>query len=71
MTTPLEQVILDAELDELLNRLWTFRDHVGENVPDEILRTPSGDYNVRNRYGAILFHISTLSSILNTFRETD
>jgi len=65
----LTEVLLDSEVNTLRLQLLRFRKHVQEQVPDTLLFTPGGGPNLSNRYGAILVHVSSLLSILNTFGE--
>ncbi|MGW8178138.1 MAG: hypothetical protein ACWGQW_05085 [bacterium] len=65
----LEQIIIDAEAADLLERLDKFKSHVRENIPSEILILPSGEYNYSNRYGAMLTQATALTCTLRTFLE--
>jgi hypothetical protein len=69
MTTTLEQVIIDAEAGQLLEVLDSFRTHIRENIPGELLYLPSGEYNYSNRYGAMLTQVTALSCTIRTFLE--
>lgn len=69
MPTELEEILLDLDLHRVVRELDKLRNHIQDSIPAEILMSESGQYNLRNRYGAILVHIASLNSILKTFLE--
>lgn len=63
----LEQALADADAQTLAQQLRNFEINIQAHLPDEILFTSGGEPNIRNQYGAILFHVRMLSSALNNF----
>lgn len=55
-TIEFDDLLLESEVHELIDELTEVIDHIYKSIPNEILLTPSGEANVRSRYGAIYFH---------------
>lgn len=66
-TYSVDQLLLDGDLWGLLEKCDEVSKHIHESVPDEILLTSAGEPNIRNRYGAMLFHVSMLRITLRGF----
>ena len=63
----LSEVLSDTEMKLLRHRLTECELRLVTRIPDDILFTLGGEPNLRNRYGAILFHVRQLQSIMSNF----
>lgn len=67
MPANLDLILADCDASELITTLERFDLKIKMHIPDAILYTEGGEYNTRNKYGAILFHCRQLSSVLHNF----
>ena len=63
----LNQILADCDAAELLHQIEAFDIKIRSRLPEEVLYLANGELNPRNKYGAILFHCSNLTSILHNF----
>jgi hypothetical protein len=61
------EILADCDALALMKQLERFEIELRTHVPLEVLLTPSGEPNCRNRFGAIMHHARMLHSVLKNF----
>ena len=62
-----EDLLLESDVLELIHHLQQVMAHLEHSIPNEILKTPSGEPNVRTRWGAVYFHAAMAKASLTAF----
>lgn len=63
----IHEILSSVEVNQLRHRLNEFEIRLRVQIPDSALFTPGGEPNLRNRYGAVLYHVRQLQSIMSNF----
>lgn len=67
MPANIDLILADCDASELITTLERFDLKIKMHIPDSILYTDSGEYNIRNKYGSMLFHSRQLHAVLLNF----
>ncbi len=62
-----DDLLLESDVQELIAQMDGIMQHIHDTIPNEILHTPSGEPNVRTRWGAVYFHASMARASLKAF----
>ena len=66
-TLEFDDLLLESDIYALVEKLDKVINHIYNNIPNEILLTPSGEANVRTRWGAVYFHATMARASLRAF----
>lgn len=67
MSTDINKILATIDTNTFVKRILDYELSIERHVPDHELRTVDGELNLRNPYGAILYHAKSLRSVLSNF----
>jgi len=67
MTENSKNILASIDTQTLVKRLIEYEIRLQQHVTHEQLYTADGELNLRNPYGAILYHARNLRSVLSNF----
>lgn len=68
-TIEFDDLLLESDVFALMEKLEAVSSHIYATVPNEILLTPSGEANIRTRWGAVYHHVRMARATLKAFVE--
>lgn len=66
-TIEFDDLLLESDIHELMERLQEVEKHIYNAIPNEVLLDSSGEPNIRTRWGAVYFHCRMARATLRAF----